>query len=554
MKWTRAALALPVAALAAAVVQDLTQKKHAIRHNFPVLGRARYALETIGPELRQYIVTDNDSERPFSRDQRRWVYASAKLENPYFGFGTDNDVERNEGYAIVKHRTFAPVQPAVHPHAGEETPVPCAKVLGEARGRRGAFRPASTINVSAMSYGALSGKAVESLNRGCKEAGALHNTGEGGIAVHHQHGADLIYQIGTAYFGCRDGQGRFDLGRLKELVAANPVKALEIKLSQGAKPGLGGLLPAAKITEEIAQIRGIPMGEDCHSPSRHAEFSDVDSMLDWIEMIAEETGLPVGIKSAVGQPEVWEELASLMARGDRGVDYIAIDGGEGGTGAAPLTFSDSVALPFRLAFPQAYAAFARRGIAERVVWVGGGKLGIPDNAAVAFALGADMVYVAREAMMSIGCIQAQRCHDDRCPTGVATQNRWLTSGLDPDLKSTRAANYLRSWRREMLKVAEACGVEHPGLISGEMVDILLGTRQALPLWQVAGYDEPGWGMPSAAQQQQIRELMAGAPEGGSAPRSATAVGGKVAPVTPHETAGVGAGDRSDITDSPAMPE
>ncbi|WP_122261084.1 FMN-binding glutamate synthase family protein [Ornithinimicrobium cerasi] len=522
MKWTRA-LALPAAAVAAVAVRDLTQKQHAILHNFPVLGHARYLLEKVGPELRQYIVTDNNDERPFSRDQRRWVYASAKRQNPYFGFGTDNDVERNEGYAVIKHRTFADVQPAVHPNVGEETPLPCAKVLGAPRGRRHAFRPASTINVSAMSYGALSGPAVEALNRGCALAGALHNTGEGGISVHHRHGADLVFQIGTAYFGCRDGRGRFDLERLKDLVAADPVRAIEVKLSQGAKPGLGGLLPAAKISEEIAQIRGIPLGEDCHSPSRHAEFSDVDSMLDFVELLAAETGLPVGIKSAVGQDDLWQDLARMMSSGDRGVDFIAVDGGEGGTGAAPLIFSDSVSLPFRLGFPQAYAAFAREGIADRVVWIGAGKLGLPENAAVAFALGVDLVNVAREAMMSIGCIQAQRCHDDRCPTGVATQNAWLTRGLDPDTKSERAANYLRSWRREMLKVAEACGVQHPGLMGGDMVDILLGTRLATPLWQTVGYDDPGWGLPSRQQQEDIRRLMVGAPEGGSAPPSATAV-------------------------------
>lgn len=519
MKWSTALAASVPAALAAVAVRDLTQKKHAVLRNFPVVGHARYALERLGPELRQYIVAANDDERPFTRDQRRWVYASAKLENPYFGFGTDNDVEHDEGYAVIRHRTFADVQPPVQPHAGEGTALPCAKVLGEARGRRHAFRPASTINVSAMSYGALSGPAVEALNRGCAAAGALHNTGEGGVAVHHRHGADLIFQIGTAYFGCRDEQGRFDLARLKDLVAANPVRAIEVKLSQGAKPGLGGLLPAAKITEEIAQIRGIPLGRDCHSPSRHAEFSDVDSMLDWVEMIAEETGLPVGIKSAVGQAHDWETLAELMARDDRGVDYVAVDGGEGGTGAAPLTFTDSVSLPFRLAFPIVYGAFARRGIADRVVFQGGGKLGLPGNAAVAFALGVDLVYVAREAMLSIGCIQAQRCHDDHCPTGVATQNQWLTRGLDPTLKSVRAANYLRSWRREMLKLSEACGVEHPALISGEMVDILLGTRQRTPLWQVAGYDDPTWGMPSVAQQEQVLAIMAGAPQGGSAPAS-----------------------------------
>lgn len=522
MKWSTA-LAVPAAALAAVAARDLTQRQHAIRHNFPVVGNLRYLLEKVGPELRQYIVTSNNEERPFSRDQRRWVYASAKQQNPYFGFGTDNDVEHDEGYAVIKHRTFADVQPAVHPNAGEETPLPGAKVLGAARGRRRAFRPASAINVGAMSYGALSGPAIEAINRGCALTGALHNTGEGGISVHHRHGAELIFQVGTAYFGCRDARGRFDLARLKDLVAEHPVRAIEVKLSQGAKPGLGGLLPAAKITPEIAEIRGIPLGQDCHSPSRHAEFSDVDSMLDFVELLAEETGVPVGIKSAVGHDAMWEDLARLMTAGDRGVDFIAIDGGEGGTGAAPLTFADSVSLPFRLAFPQVYSTFARAGLTDRVVWMGAGKLGLPENAAVAYALGVDLVYVAREAMLAVGCIQAQRCHDDRCPTGVATQNAWLTRGLDPDSKSERAAGYLRAWRREMLKVAEACGVEHPALINGEMVDILLGTRSATPLWRSVGYDDPGWGLPSEDQQEQIRRLMAGAPEGGSAPPSTSAV-------------------------------
>ena len=522
MRWSKVlAASVPVAALAAAALRDVTQKQHAVRRNFPLVGRLRYLLEDLGPELRQYIVAANDEERPFSRDQRRWVYASAKQENPYFGFGTDNDVERAEGYPVLKHTTFADVSPTVLPHAGENVVMPCAKVLGGARGRRHAFRPTSLVNVSAMSYGSLSGPAVEALDRGAAAVGALHNTGEGGLSVHHRHGADLVFQIGTAYFGCRDEQGRFDLARLKDLVASAPVRAIEIKLSQGAKPGLGGLLPKEKITEEIAQIRGISRDRDCHSPSRHAEFTDVDSMLDFVEMIAEETGLPVGIKSAVGDQAVWEELAELMASTGRGVDHVAVDGGEGGTGAAPLTFSDSVSLPFRLAFPRVYSAFARRGVAEDVVFMGAGKLGLPDNAAVAFALGVDLVYVAREAMLSIGCIQAQHCHDDRCPTGVATQNPWLVRGLDPDLKSVRAANYLRSWRREMLKPAEACGVVHPALLSTEHVEILLGNRRATPLWQVCGY-EPGWGLPSEEQQRELHALMAGAPRGGSAPPSPTA--------------------------------
>ena len=333
-----------------------------------------------------------------------------------------------------------------------------------------------------------------------------------------------MFQIGTAYFGCRDEQGRFDLARLKDVVASAPVRAIEVKLSQGAKPGLGGLLPAAKISPEIAATRGIPMGKDCVSPSRHAEFSDTDSMLDWVELLASETGLPVGIKSAVGDMEFWDELGDLMTAGDRGVDFITIDGGEGGTGAAPLIFTDSVALPFRLGFARVYRAFAERGLHEHVVFTGAGKLGLPDNAVIAFALGADTVNVGREAMLALGCIQAQKCHTDRCPTGVATQNAWLTRGLDPSLKSVRAANYVKTLRRDLLKVSEACGVEHPGLIDADAVELLDAATIARPLRELFGY-RPEWARPSAADREAIIALMtATEPRGASAPPSSTATG------------------------------
>ena len=523
MRWI-SRLAPGVAAVAAVAVHDLVQRRHALLRNFPVVGHARYFIEAVGPELRQYVVAGNDEERPFSRDQRRWVYASSKLENNYFGFGTDNDIEHTLSYPIVKHATFARVAPPSSPPAGQEAWVPCAKVLGAARGRRGAFRQDSVVNFSAMSFGSLSGPAVEALNRGAALVGCTQNTGEGGLSPHHRHGGELVFQIGTAYFGCRDDEGRFDLARLKDLVASAPVKALEVKLSQGAKPGLGGLLPAAKVSPEISATRGIPMGKDCISPSRHAEFSDVDSMLDWVELLAAETGLPVGVKSAVGDMAFWEQLGDLMAVGDRGVDFVTIDGGEGGTGAAPLIFTDSVAMPFRLGFARVYAVFAERGLHERVVFTGAGKLGLPDNAVIAFALGVDTVNVGREAMLALGCIQAQKCHTDRCPTGVATQNAWLSRGLDPALKSVRAANYVKTLRRDLLKVSEACGVEHPALIDADDVELLDAATSARPLRELFGY-RPDWGRPVASDRETIIALMtATAPTGDSAPESATAVG------------------------------
>jgi len=519
MKWSSALKAAPVAAVAGLAARDLTQKQHAILRNFPVVGHFRYWLEAIGPELRQYIVTDNNSERPFSRDQRRWIYASSKLQNNYFAFGTDNDVETTEGYPIIKHRTFADVVPNSHPKAGEETPLPSAKVLGGPRDRAKQFRPESLVNVSAMSYGSLSAPAVEALNKGAALAGCMHNTGEGGLSPYHRNGGDLVFQIGTAYFGCRQADGRFDLERLKELVASAPVRALEIKLSQGAKPGLGGHLPGAKVSPQIAEIRGIPEGEDCISPSRHAEFSDVDSMLDWVEMLAAETGLPVGIKSAVGDHVFWEQLVAHMSRGDRGVDFVTIDGGEGGTGAAPLVFSDSVSLPFRVGFSRVYATFKEAGIADDVTFIGSGKLGLPDNAIVAMALGCDMINIAREAMFAVGCIQAQKCHTDTCPTGVATQDPWLAHGLDPQLKSVRVANYVKTLRRDLIKVSESCGVAHPALIDVDDVEVLYGTNTARALHEVYGY-QPGWGHVSAEQQKVITGIMTGsAPQGGAEPPS-----------------------------------
>jgi glutamate synthase domain-containing protein 2 len=513
MKWTRA-LAAPAAGLTALAAYDLLQKKHALLRNFPVVAHLRYLLEQVGPELRQYIITDNDAERPFSRNQRRWVYASSKLENNYFGFGTDQDLEHLEGYPIIKHRTFSQVVPATEVHTGENVVIPGAKVLGGPRDRRHKFRPGSIVNVSGMSFGSLSGPAVEAINRGAAMTGCLHNTGEGGLSPYHQHGADLVLQIGTAYFGCRDDKGRFDLSRLKDVVAANPVRAIEVKLSQGAKPGLGGMLPAAKISKEIADIRGIPMGVDCASPSRHAEFDDVDSMLDWVELIAAETGLPVGIKSAVGHLEFWRDLVAQMSA-DRAVDFVTIDGGEGGTGAAPLVFADSVSLPFRLGFTSVYKVFAEAGKTEDLTFIGSAKLGLPENAVVAFALGADLVNVGREAMLAVGCIQAQKCHTDRCPTGVASQDPWLTHGLDPALKSVRMANYVKTLRRDLLKISEACGVVHPGLVDADDIDIVDGLKFARPLREIYGY-QPGWGHPSAADAAAVSRLMTAGVEGGSA--------------------------------------
>jgi glutamate synthase domain-containing protein 2 len=507
-KWAvGAGLLAPVVGTA---VHDLVQRKHAVTRNFPVVGHMRFLLEKMGPELRQYIIASNDSERPFSRDQRRWVYASAKLENNYFGFGSDNDMDNEAGFVLIRHSTLGTPGATTTATGSHDAWLPAAKVLGRGRGRRHAFRPNSVVNVSGMSFGSLSGPAVEALNRGAALAHCMQNTGEGGLSDFHRKGGDLVFQIGTAYFGCRDSSGRFDLARLCDLVASAPVKALEIKLSQGAKPGLGGMLPGRKVSAAIAKARDIPVGQDCVSPSRHREFSDVDSLLDFVERIADATGLPVGIKSAVGDMGFWQELSSRMSNEDRGVDFVTVDGGEGGTGAAPLVFTDHVSIPFRHGFSQVYAEFARRGITDDVVFVGSGKLGLPDNALVAFALGADMVNVGREAMLSIGCIQAQRCHTDKCPTGVATQNTWLTRGLDPDLKSVRCANYLSMLRRDLQRVSQACGVDHPAEVNARHMELLDGGLTSSSVQDVFHYD-PAWGLPGEQDLKELHELLLAGP-------------------------------------------
>ncbi len=455
---------------------DLIQRRHAILRNFPVVGHFRYWLESVGPELRQYIVTDNNEERPFSRDQRRWVYASSKLENNYFGFGSDNELESSPNYPIIKHAAF----PLQSPHQGDADydsshTLACAKVLGAARGRAKAFRPSSVVNISAMSFGSLSGAAVSAINQGVRLAGCLQNTGEGGLSPHHLHGGDLVFQLGTGYFSCREPDGRFSLARLAELTDKHPqIRAIEIKLSQGAKPGIGGVLPRAKLTPQIAATRGVPADRDCVSPAAHTAFRDADSLLDFVEQLASTTGLPVGIKSAVGEMRFWQDLSGLIARTGRSVDFVTIDGGEGGTGAAPLVFADRVGLPFKVGFSRVQRVFAEQGLHDRIVFIGSGRLGFPDAALVAFALGADTVNVAREALLSIGCIQALRCHTNHCPTGIATQSAWLARGLDPGLKSVRLANYVVTLRKELLALSRACGVPHPSLVTPHQIEILDG--------------------------------------------------------------------------------
>ncbi|MDO6471798.1 FMN-binding glutamate synthase family protein [Maribacter sp. 1_MG-2023] len=447
------------------------QKRHTIKHNFPIVGHLRYWLESIGPEMRQYFVANNREELPFNRIERGWIYASAKKENNYEGFGSDRDLYAHQ-HIFIKNRMMGYEVPAGHPNAAEPNFIPCAKVMGQHNNRRKPFRPGSVVNVSAMSFGSLSAAAVEAMNKGVKKAGAYHNTGEGGLSPYHKHGGDIVFHFGTGYFGVRTEDGNFSMEKMKKLVEDNPcIKAIEIKLSQGAKPGKGGVLPGAKITPELAEIRGVEVGKDVLSPATHKAFSNVKELMALIEDIANETGLPVGIKGAIGKLDQWEELADLMVETGKGPDFITVDGGEGGTGAAPPSFADHVSLPWVYGFSSLYRVFLNRHLTERIVFIGSGKLGFPAKAAMAFAMGVDCINVAREAMMSIGCIQAQVCHTNTCPTGIATQSKWLQKGINVPLKSDRLAQYFNTFRKEFLEITHAAGYEHPSQFTMDDVQV-----------------------------------------------------------------------------------
>ncbi|MBT8234672.1 MAG: FMN-binding glutamate synthase family protein [Bacteroidia bacterium] len=449
-------------ALAALAFRDVfLQKRHTISHNFPVVGHIRYLFEKFGPEIRQYFVANNREELPFNRIERSWIYASAKQENNYEGFGTDRDIYAHQ-HIFINNAMIPYRMPKGHPNREDHSFLPCAKVIGGYNNRKRPYRPASVINVSAMSFGSLSAKAVESLNKGVQIANAYHNTGEGGLSPYHSFGGDVVFHFGTGYFGVRTEDGKFSMEKLVKLVEDNPfIRAIEVKLSQGAKPGKGGVLPGKKISKEIAEIRGVEVGKDVLSPPNHTAFTNVPELLEFIEQIAEQTGLPVGIKAAIGKLEEWEELADLMLETNKGPDFIAVDGGEGGTGAAPPSFADHVSLPWVYGFSDLYKLFQHKGLTKRIVFIGSGKLGFPAKAAMAFAMGADCINVAREAMMSIGCIQAQICHTNRCPSGVATQKKWLQNGINIPLKSERLAQYFKTFRKELIEITHAAGYEHP---------------------------------------------------------------------------------------------
>jgi len=462
------------------VVYDIFNRKHTIKSNFPLIGRLRYFLEKIGPELRQYWAANNREEGPFNRVWRNYIYASAKKQNNLTGFGSDMDFDKSGNFFIKTNAFPTNINNTINAIAPDA--LPCAKTIGTRREKP--YRPNSVINISAMSYGSLGKRATEANNRGAYKSHAYHNTGEGGYSKYHKGGADVVFHFGTGYFGCgttdKNGNRQFSMDKLLHLIdTSKNIKMIEIKLSQGAKPGKGGMLPGKKVTKEIADIRGIEKGKDVNSPAYHSAFSNVDELIALIEDIARLTGLPVGIKSAVGKLEFWHELAQKMTRGV-GPDFITIDGGEGGTGAAPAAFADNMSLPFDDAFTSVYKIFQLRGAMDNVVWIASGKLGHPTKAAKAFAMGADVINIAREVMISAGCIQAQICHTGNCPAGIATHKWWLEKGVNVSEKGDRVGNFINTLKKDIVQVTHAAGYKHPCEFTTDDVVLNIGdTRKTI---------------------------------------------------------------------------
>ena len=471
-----------VGGLAYLYVQDVTQEKHAVLRNFPLVGHLRYFFESLGEYFRQYFFLGDRDEMPFDRATRSWVYRMAKNEGGIIGFGSTYRL--HEAGALVFANAPFPVLEE------EQRPTP-ALVIGEAYCST-PFVGRSLVNISAMSFGAISRPAVRALSRGAAAAGCWLDTGEGGLSPHHlEGGCDIIFQIGTAKYGVRDANGQLSDQRLRELAAHETVRAFEIKLSQGAKPGKGGVLLGKKVTPEIAEIRGIPPGEDSLSPNRHPDIANIDQLLDRVEHVRAITGKPVGIKTAIGGRGFMDQLTAAVAR--RGLqaapDFLTIDGGEGGSGAAPQALADHMALSIDEALPLVADALIASGLRQRIRLIAAGKLVTPARVAWALAAGADFINTARGFMFSLGCIQALRCHANSCPTGVTTHDPRLQRGLVVADKAERVASYCRNMNREVEMIAHSCGLPHARDLQRQHVRIVQPNGQSVPLDGLHPYPE-----------------------------------------------------------------
>lgn len=435
-------------------ISDVTQTKHAIRRNYPVIGHFRYYFEHVGTFFRQYLFTMDREEMPFNRAQRSWVYRAAKDVDNMVAFGSTRDLKPT-GTIFFVNTAF--------PTLGKDA-VNCKPIIIGERSAEKPFTAHSFFNISGMSYGAISKPAVQALSFGAKKANAWMNTGEGGLSSFHlEGGADIVFQIGTAKYGVRDKDGNLSDEKLREIAAHETVRMFEIKMSQGAKPGKGGILPGAKVGEEISKIRGIPIGADSISPNRHVEIENNDDLIDMINHVRKVTGKPVGFKAVLGDKNwLGEFLDTVNKRGkETAPDFITIDSADGGTGAAPMSLIDNVGMPIQESLPLAIDTIVSAGLRDRIKIIASGKLINPAEVAWALCLGADFITSARGFMLSLGCIQALQCHENTCPTGITTHNKKLQHGLVAEQKSIRVANYIKNISYEVGLLAHSCGVTTP---------------------------------------------------------------------------------------------
>ena len=444
-------------ALAVLGTWDLLQTRSTLRRNYPVTAHFRYGLESIGPEMRQYFIESDTAEVPFSREQRALVYQRAKSVNDVRPFGTLQDVYGPD-YEWINH-SLLPAPHGSHDFrivVGEETSHPYS---------------ASVFNISAMSFGSLSANAIRALNHGAKLGGFYHDTGEGSISPYHrEYGGDLVWEIGSGYFGCRNDDGSFNAERFAENARDPQVKMIEIKLSQGAKPGHGGVLPAAKVTAEISVTRGVPMGVDCVSPAQHSAFDSPLGLLQFVARLRELSGgKPVGFKFAIGHPWEWFGIAKAMLESDLLPDFIVVDGAEGGTGAAPAEFIDHVGVPMHEALMLVHNTLVGLDLRKRVHIGAAGRITSAFDIARTMAMGADWCNAARGFMFALGCIQSQSCHTDRCPTGVATQDPRRWRHLDVPDKAVRVASFHQNTLKALRDLLCAAGLEHPQQLGPEHI-------------------------------------------------------------------------------------
>jgi len=476
MIWAIAILA-PLAAIA---IYDYFQKRHALRRNYPLVARVRWLFEDLRPFLRGYIVESDTEGRPFSIDQRSLVYARAKGDNDAHPMGTELNVYSQE-YEWLSH-SIMPVEDAPQSWHLRIGGPDCKKPYDSA-----------LLNISAMSFGSLSARAVEALNKGAAIGGFAHDTGEGGISRYHRiHGGHLIWEIGSGYFGCRMPDGRFDPGRFAETAADDQVKMIEVKLSQGAKPGHGGMLPGPKVTPEVAEARDIEAWKDCNSPAAPSAFSTPAGMMEWLAQLRDLSGgKPVGFKLCVGMPH--EIMALVKAMIETGItpDFIVVDGAEGGTGAAPQELTDNVGMPMREGLICVRNALVGTDLKNRVRIGAAGKIHSGAGMARAFALGADWCNAARAFMFSLGCIQSMNCHTGECPTGVATQVEWRQEGLVVEDKATRVARFQADTLHSLREIVVAMGLENPWAISHRDLWLRTDSVKAEQMTQLYRFLEPG---------------------------------------------------------------